>query len=92
MAAPKYGRATDHNRGDIVDALVKAGWQVRDIEVPLDLLIWKGPVLGLIEIKNPNNPDAKLTGSQELFMLNPPRNVAIVWSDIEAIRAAELFT
>lgn len=61
-------RSTDKNQKEIVQALRKAGWRVWIIHEPVDLLVKRGKVIGVIEVKNPdglNRPQKSQTEFME---------------------------
>ncbi len=56
MSLRKYANMRDENEQEIVDALESIGCTVFRLDVPCDLLVGRGAVNILIEVKNPEKP------------------------------------
>ena len=61
---PGHAKARDANEPQIVKALEAAGYTVYRIDVPCDLIVGRGRVTHLVEVKMPGEP---LTPAQEKF-------------------------
>ena len=89
----KVGYTADGNEAEIAEALEADGWEVWQIGWPLDLLVRRDGVIGVIEVKNPNGKHEKLgtlRPVQERFILGGG-NTGVVFDTDMALALAATF-
>lgn len=83
----RYAMRRDENEPEIIVALEAIGCTVYQMDQPVDLLVGRGAVNILMEVKNPAKPkgDRKKTPAQQDFFKNWNGQVRIVETVDEAI-------
>ena len=80
MTINRFAARADSNRAEIVQVFRDAGWSVYDVRRPVDLMIGKGGVTILVEIKRGKG---KHTKAQTDFMANWKGGAVITIRDVE---------
>lgn len=90
----RYGMRRDENEKEIIDALESCGCTVYPMDRPVDLLVGRGAVNILLEVKNPNKPrgDRKKTPAQREFFKAWQGQVRVVETAEEAIALVTAMT
>ena len=94
MSRNRYAMKRDENEGEIIAALESCGCTVYPMDLPCDLLVGRGAVNILIEVKNPNKPkgDRKKTPAQVEFFKTWKGQIRICETAEEAIKLVTTMT
>ena len=80
MTINRFAARADSNRAEIVEVFLAHGWTVYDVRRPVDLMLGKGGITILVEIKRGKG---KHTKAQTKFMESWKGGAVITIRDVE---------